>query len=115
MVVTDQVSESENTAYPILISLSELLLSKGLKVCHQNIRSLLPKIDQVGALLESHKGISILGVTESHLSKNFSDTEIMTDGYKLYRKDRQSIHRGGVTSSHDCVVKFGNKNGGTSG
>ena len=46
------------------------------KVCHQNIRSLLPKIDQVRALLESHKGISILGVTESHLSNNVSDTEL---------------------------------------
>ena len=95
VVVTEQVSESENTAYPKLKSLSELLLSKGLKVCHQNIRSLLPKIDQVRALLESHKGISILGVTESHLSNNVSDTEITIDGYKLYRKDRQSNHRGG--------------------
>ena len=91
----EQVSESENTAYPKLNSLSELLLSKGLKVCHQNIRSLLPKIDQVRALLESHKGISILGITESHLSNNVSDTEITIDGYKLYRKDRQSNHRGG--------------------
>ena len=95
VVVTEQVSESENTAYPKLKSLSELLLSKGLKVCHQNIRSLVPKTDQVRAFLESHKGISILGVTESHLSNNVSDTEITIDGYKLYRKDRQSNHRGG--------------------
>ena len=95
VVVNEQVSESENTAYPKLKSLSELLLSKGLKVCHQNIRSLLPKIDQVRALLEPHKGINILGVTESHLSNNVSDTEITIDGYKLYRKDRQSNHRGG--------------------
>ena len=95
VVVTEQVSESENTAYPKLKSLSELLLSKGLKVCHQTIHSLLPKIDQVRALLESRKGISILGVTESHLSNNVSDTEITIDGYKLYRKDRQSNHRGG--------------------
>ena len=95
VMVAEQVSESENTAYPKLKSLSELLLSKGLKVCHQKIRSLLPKIDQVRALLESHKGISILGVTESHLSNNISDTEITIDGYKLYRKDRQSNHRGG--------------------
>ena len=72
-----------------------MLLSKGLKVCHQNIRSLLPKIDQVRALLESHKGISILGVTESHLSNNVSDTEITTDSYKIYRKDRQSNNTGG--------------------
>ena len=72
-----------------------MLLSKGLKVCHQNIRSLLPKIDQVRALLESHKGISIFGVTESHLSNNISDTEITINGYKLYRKDPQSNHRGG--------------------
>ena len=72
-----------------------MLLSKGLKVCHQSIRSLLAKIDQVRALLESHKGISILGVTESHLSNNISDTEITIDGYKLYRKDPQSNHRGG--------------------
>ena len=97
MVVTEQVSESENTAYPKLKSLSELLLSKGLKVRHQNIRSLVPKTDQGRAFLESHKGISILGLTESHLSNNVSDTEyeITIDGYKLYRKDRQSNHRGG--------------------
>ena len=88
VLVTEHVSESENTAYPKLKSLSELLLSKGLKVCHQNIRSLLPKIGQVRALLESHKEISILGVTESRLSNNVSDTEITIDGYKLYRKDR---------------------------
>ena len=43
----EEVTERDNTAYPKLKSLSELLLSKGLKVCHQNIRSLLPKMDQV--------------------------------------------------------------------
>lgn len=94
MIDAEEVTESENTAYPKLKSLSELSLSKGLKVCHQNIRSLLPKIDQVRVLLESHKGISILGITESHLSNNVCDTEIAIDGYKLYRKDRQNKRRG---------------------
>ena len=94
-VIDAKDTESENTAYPKLKRLSELLLSKGLKVCHQNIRSLPPKIDQVRVLLESHKGISILGITESHPSNNVCDTEIVIDGYKLYRKDRQNKRRGG--------------------
>ena len=56
---------------------------------------MLPKIDQVHVLLESHKGISILGITESHLSNNVCDTEIAIDGYKLYRRDRQNKLWGG--------------------
>ena len=95
VIDAEEFTESENTAQPKLKSLSELLLSKGLKVCHQNIQSLLPKIDQVRVSLESHKGISILGITESHLSNNVCDTEIAIDGYKLYRKDRQNKRRGG--------------------
>ena len=81
--------DNEEITYPKLEGLSELLQMKGLKVCHQNIRSLLPKIDEVRALIGSHKGIGILGVTESHLSKDISDSEIRLQGYKVYRKDRQ--------------------------
>ena len=40
--------------------------------------------------MHKHKGISILGITESHLSNNVCDTEIAIDGYKLYRKDRRN-------------------------
>ena len=54
------------------------------------------RVDQVRALLQqSHTEISILGITEGHLSNNVSDTEISIDGYKLFRKDRQNNHRGG--------------------
>lgn len=81
--------DNEEITYPKLEGLSELLQMKGLKVCHQNIRLLLPKIDEVRALIGSHKGIGILGVTESHLSKDISDSEIRLQGYKVYRKDRQ--------------------------
>ena len=75
--------------------LSKLRKYKGLKLAHLNIRSLLPKIDQL-RLIMSDKSIDILSLNETFLSDEVSDSGVSIPGYMLYRRDRGSRHGGGV-------------------
>ncbi len=60
-----------------------------------NIRSLLPKLDEVRSSLLGKAPPSIVAFTESWLDDTVSDGEICIPGYKVYRKDRNR-NGGGV-------------------
>ena len=64
-----------------------------LVVSHLNIRSLLPKHDELQVYLERWKRASVVGMSESLLDKGVSDAELVVMGMRMYRKDRN--RRGG--------------------
>ena len=59
-----------------------------LVVSHLNIRSLLPKHDELQVYLERWKRASVVGMSESWLDKGVSNAELAVMGMKMYRKDR---------------------------
>ena len=55
----------------------------------QNIRSLLPKIDQIKWFLKQHP-IDFLCINETWLTDSIDNAEIFIEGYNIVRKDRNS-------------------------
>lgn len=82
---------NENLLYS---SLKDLTGKRGLKVVNLNIRSLLPKIAQVEAILED-ESIDIVNLDESWLNLNISNNLLRIANYKLYRCDRAINKKGG--------------------
>ena len=62
---------------------------------HLNIRSLLPKIDEIRDLMAT-SNFDIFAVCESWLNDTVLDSEIAIEGYQIYRKDRSNSIGGGV-------------------
>ena len=60
----------------------------GLKVGHLNVNGLLSKIHEVIYLLNETK-FDVLAISETHLHKNVSDSQIQIDGYQIARFDRE--------------------------
>ena len=67
---------------------------KSLLISHLNIRSILPKMDEIQLNLGNHKN-QILGLSETWLSGVISDVEIGIDGFRVFRRDRNR-NGGGV-------------------
>ena len=67
---------------------------KGLHFVHLNIRSLLPKLDELRILARNTRAACIC-ITETWFDNTVFDSEIQIAGYDLRRKDR-SCHGGGV-------------------
>lgn len=55
---------------------------KGVKICHNNIRSLLPKFEEF-SLNYLDSGIDVLGETETWLHELVSDSLISNPSYRL--------------------------------
>ena len=66
----------------------------GLKMAHLNVRSILPKIEQL-RIMTQQSGVDILAVCETWLDSNILDFEIRIPNYELLRHDRNR-HGGGV-------------------
>ena len=66
--------------------------SEGMLVGHLNIRSVLPKHDELQVLLE-RCGSMVLGLSETWLDGTIMDAEVGTPGFKIFRRDRN--RRGG--------------------
>lgn len=62
-------------------------------MCHLNVQSLLPKIEEVKTFLLSLKRPVILGISETWLNSSVQDGEIELSGFDLFRRDRGT--RGG--------------------
>ena len=78
--------------YPAMSKISnffELSKAKGLKIVHLNIRSLLPKFDQIKTLLTQHD-IDVLTISETWLNSNIEDKLVAIPGYTLLRLDRHT-------------------------
>ncbi|MEE6524930.1 hypothetical protein FKM82_024679 [Ascaphus truei] len=67
---------------------------KGLSVAHINIRSLLPKLDELRAWCLMNKPKAII-LTETWLTPKTPDANITIQGYFIFRRDR-SKRGGGV-------------------
>lgn len=67
---------------------------RGLNIIHMNIRSLLPKIDEVRLIARETKA-SCICLTETWLRDTIFDSEVSIDNYVIQRKDRNR-HGGGV-------------------
>ena len=70
-------------------------LGRGLKIAHINIQSIRFKTDHLHIFLHSNN-IDILCVTETWLSADIDDNEIVIDGYYMCRKDRVFMEHGGI-------------------
>ena len=75
-----------DTKSDLVNSLENVVKCRGLKCVHQNIRSLLYKIDEVRQIMCDLKN----GLTESWLNSSIKDEEIGISGYNIFRKDRSS-------------------------
>lgn len=69
-------------------------IPKGLSFVNLNIRSLLPKYEQIECLLSSEV-IGVLSLSETWLSSNIPTDRIRVPEYKIYRLDRVMRKRGG--------------------
>lgn len=67
---------------------------KGLHFVHLNIRSLLPKLDELRIIARNSRAACIC-ITETWLDETVFDLEIQLENYSLRRKDRNR-HGGGV-------------------
>ncbi len=76
-------------------------LQKGLKIAHLNIQGILQKVDYLDILLHDNN-VDVLCVSETWLTNNIDDSEVMINGYNLCRLDRSNGKmRGGVM----CYIK----------
>ena len=68
--------------------------SKGLHFIHLNVRSFLPKLDEIRILARKTKTATI-GITETWLDHIVTDSKIHVDDYSVLRND-QNRQGGGV-------------------
>ena len=80
--------------------LSDFSLSgKGLKLYHLNVCSLLPKIDELRITNGiSNNEASVVCFSETHLSSNIIDSDLLLNGYNLFRRDRLNKSGGGIAA-----------------
>ena len=80
---------------------------RGLKISHQNINSLLNKLDIVKFfLVGTHRNVHVYGISETNLGSKIRDEELEIDGYDLVRKDRDNVERRGVLCYIRSDIKY---------
>ena len=93
--------------HPLYSSLRQNIkksVGKGISMAAINVRSILPKIEEIRLLL-SLTSLDVLTVCETWLDNSVSDTEISVSGYSIVRKDRNR-HGGGVLMFLKEGIKF---------
>ena len=78
----------------------------GLHFIHLNINSVLSKIDQL-RIIALKTNAAVIGLTESKLDEAVADKEILVNGYKLLRSDRN--RQGGGVACYVRTDLFFNK------
>ena len=80
-----------------------------LSVAHINIRSLRIKVDEVKVLLHVCR-FDILAITETHLDRKISNSQLEIDNCKIIRRDRDANTIGGgclfYIASHICSTRL---------
>ena len=92
---------SECTMYSLLF---DCFKKRDLHFVHLNIRSILPKIDQLREFVRCNKP-AILGLTETWCDNSISESEISLPNYVCYRNDRNR-DGGGVCVFVRCDIAF---------
>ena len=72
------------------------------KEMYYNVRSLLPKIDELRAVCETSKP-DIVYIVETWLDHSISDNELLVPNYQLFRLDKNR-HGGGMFTSLSLVL-----------
>ena len=73
----------------------DIIKTKGLKMLHLNVQSLVPKLDELQHI--AHElNLDCISINESWLNSSFTDAEISIPNYCLFRKDRTTGPHGGV-------------------
>ncbi|XP_015120375.1 uncharacterized protein LOC107043393 [Diachasma alloeum] len=70
-----------------------MLELEGLRVCHLNVNSLRAHIERVRLFLESHPPFKVIAISETKLCPLIDDDFVSLEGYRLFRRDRNT--RGG--------------------
>ena len=73
-----------------------------IQIFYYNARSLLPKVDELRALVEAESP-DVICIVESWLSSEISDDELAIDKYQILRLDRNR-HGGGVIMYVHCCL-----------
>ena len=68
--------------------------TKGISIAHLNVRSLLPKIDQVKCIIDAIK-LDVFCINESWLDDSIGEYEYEINGYQIFSKHRNR-HGGGI-------------------
>ena len=77
----------------------------GLGIVHSNVRSLLPKLDQVKIWAKTTKA-DILVISETCLKQSISSHDIALEGYHVFRVDRKSKGGGIAMSIKGILCSF---------
>lgn len=84
------------------LNLSNIVINSALKavpgrlnVCHFNVSSLLPKIDEIRCIF-ANTNVHIIAASETWLKSHHSNAAVNIDGFKFIRNDRVRKRGGGV-------------------
>ncbi len=64
-----------------------MLINDSLNILYYNARSLVPKLDELALLIDTHNP-DVVCIVETWLSDDIPDTEIGFPGFQVYRLDR---------------------------
>ena len=83
------------TCKQCFVGMNGFINNSGVKIVHQNIRSLLPKIDELRLLISSVQSkIDLITLSETWLTDDVSESEVNIEGYTFHRRDRGSKEKG---------------------
>ena len=98
------ILETASITYMISINiLSNMTLNQMICTFLMNIRNLVNKLSNFQSFICS-SDFSILCITETWLSKDIFDNEIIPSGYTIYRKDRDSRGGGVLLAVKDNIT-----------
>ena len=67
---------------------TDLMFSpKGLHLCNLNVQRILPKIDELRIIMANDRCPDIMGLCETFLGPNITDSQVAVDGFEFIRKD----------------------------
>lgn len=76
---------------------------KGLHFIHFNVRSLLPKLDELKLFVSKYK-LAVIALSETWLDHTVTDAEIHLDGYNVIRRDRDRQGGGVCLYIHEDIA-----------
>ncbi|CAB4026053.1 Hypothetical predicted protein [Paramuricea clavata] len=89
-------NDNDDYCSQVTTEMNDIFRGSGVKIVHQNIRSLLPKIDELRLLISSVQSkIDLFTLSETWLTDDVADSEVSIEGYTFHRRDRGSKEKGG--------------------
>ena len=86
---TDSTRDKDNEERLLPKILKDMSKTRGMKLIHQNVRSLTGKIDELRFILSKLSSqVHLLTLSETWVHKDISDAELEICGYQLFRRDR---------------------------